>query len=526
MGRAHTIRNCDPSPAQRDRDHGVIRFGARNEVPCSHPSMTTREPAPQQRSKPRVSLRIKLGVGLTLIIVMLFSAINGWNIWQHRKSRLRDAASSARAIVSIVASTLVSELANSSLDSERLKTMVRNIGRTHAQMSADDRTLAYLLVTDPTKRVIAGFAQPSLVVFPGDQTLPDEAQVLANVAKLEGNLGGFMRARSFNFTVPATGEQGRLLVGTSLAQVERETTRDLVINIAVLVVSVVALFVYASATLGRLVIAPLDMMMKSMRRLRDGDLNTRLDLVDRTDEIGILADTYNFMVLGLSERERLKDAFNRYVSKQVYKRLEAGEITLTGENREATILFSDIRSFTALSEQLTPPDVVAMLNEYFNEMVEIVFRYDGFLNKFIGDALMAVYNAPLEQSEPELRAVRTALEMLEALHKLNGVRSSRGQFPLRIGIGVNTGPVVAGNIGHEQRLEYTVIGDAVNLAQRIESQTKVTGSSLLISESTYNKVAQHVIAEPLPAVKMKGKQEAVALYAVTGLRQPPGQPGR
>ncbi|MBC7792787.1 MAG: adenylate/guanylate cyclase domain-containing protein, partial [Clostridia bacterium] len=294
---------------------------------------------------------------------------------------------------------------------------------------------------------------------------------------------------------------------------------------SVLALSIAALFIYSSITLGRLVISPLHQIMASMRKLRDGDLNTRLGFVDRNDEIGVLADTYNFMVQGLSERERLKDAFNRYVSKQVYKRLEEGAITLTGETREATILFSDIRSFTALSEQLSPPDVVAMLNEYFNEMVEIVFRYDGFLNKFIGDALMAVYNVPIEQTVPELRAVRTALEMLDALHRLNGVRVSRGQFPLRIGIGINTGPVTAGNIGHMQRLEYTVIGDAVNLAQRVESQTKVTGSSLLITASTHAKIAPYVIAEALPAVKMKGKQEAVALYAVSGLK-PGAPPGR
>jgi len=327
-----------------------------------------------------------------------------------------------------------------------------------------------------------------------------------------------MRAKSFKFTVPQTGEQGRLLVGISLAQVEAEGRRDLIVNLGVLFGSLITLLIYSSLTLSRMVIQPITAIMSSMRKLRDGDLTTRAE-IRRADEIGILADTYNFMVQGLSEREKLKDAFNRYVSKQVYKQLEAGAIRLTGEQREATILFSDIRSFTALSEQLTPPDVVAMLNEYFNEMVEIVFKHDGFLNKFIGDALMAVYNAPIDQPEPEMRAVRTALEMLDALQKLNQKRTARGQFPLRIGIGINTGPVVAGNIGHEQRLEYTVIGDAVNLAQRIESQTKVTGSSLLISESTYAKISKYVIAEALPAVKMKGKQDAVALYAVQALRR-------
>ncbi len=481
---------------------------------------TPMPPAETRLPRPRISLAAKLGIGLTLIIGIVFSVINIWNIRTHLEARRRDAAAAGSTIMSIAASTLVSELANTALTSERFKTIVRNIGRTNATMSADDKTLAYLLVTDNDKHVITGFAKPALTVFPGGVTYADEPQVLENVAKLEGNLGGMMRAKSFKFTVPQTGEQGRLIVGTSLAQVEAEGRRDLIVNLAVLLASLIALLVYSSLTLNQMVINPITRIMGSMRQLRDGDLTTRAD-VERADEIGILADTYNFMVQGLSERERLKDAFNRYVSKQVYKQLEAGAITLTGEQREATILFSDIRSFTALSEQLTPPDVVAMLNEYFNEMVEIVFKHDGFLNKFIGDALMAVYNAPIEQPEPELRAVRTALEMLDALAKLNQKRTARGQFPLRIGIGINTGAVVAGNIGHEQRLEYTVIGDAVNLAQRIESQTKVTGSSLLISETTYAKIRQYVIAEALPAVKMKGKQDAVALYAVQGLKRAP-----
>jgi class 3 adenylate cyclase len=473
---------------------------------------------PSARVKPRVSLRLKLAIGLVLIIGILFSAINIWNITSHREARLRDANHAARAIVSIVASTLVGELANSSLNSERLKITVRNIGRTYAQVNNDDRTLAYLVVLDSYKHVIAGYARPDLTVFPGGVVYANEKDVLDNVAKLEGSLGVDMPARSFNFTVPQTGEQGRLLVGTSLAEVKRESQRDLIINVSVLVAGLVALLIYSGATLGKLVITPINTIIHSMQRVRDGDLNTRVDL-NKTDEIGMLADTYNFMVQGLSERERLKDAFNRYVSKQVYAQLEAGAIKLTGEQREATILFSDIRSFTALAEQLTPRDIVEMLNEYFNEMVEIVFKHDGFLNKFIGDALMAVYNAPIDQPEPELRAVKTALEMLDALQRLNAKRTQRGQFPLRIGIGINTGMVVAGNIGHVQRLEYTVIGDAVNLAQRIESQTKVSGASLLVSETTYAKVAQYVIAEALPAVKVKGKQDAVPLYAITSLRR-------
>jgi adenylate cyclase len=282
-------------------------------------------------------------------------------------------------------------------------------------------------------------------------------------------------------------------------------------------VALVLLVVYSSMSLSRLVINPLGRVAGAMGEVQKGDLRQTL-LVDRQDEIGKLAGTFNYMVEGLREQERLRDAFNKYVSEKVYAKFRDGSLTLTGETREATILFSDIRSFTTLSEQLSAPEVVEMLNEYFSRMVDIVLKHDGFINKFIGDALMAIYNVPVDQDEPELRAVNTGIEMMAALDLLNHERKERGMFPIHIGIGINTGPVVAGNIGHQQRLEYTVIGDAVNLASRIESQTKVAGATLLISESTYRKVASHVVAEALPPVKVKGKAEPVPLYAIKGLR--------
>jgi adenylate cyclase len=310
---------------------------------------------------------------------------------------------------------------------------------------------------------------------------------------------------------------GWFYVGASRARIKQETDRALTINAGVFIAALLLLFVYSAIALGRMVTRPLGRVMDAMHAVQEGRFDEELR-IDRNDEMGVLADTYNIMVRGLAEREKLKDAFSRYVSTQVYERLKLGEINLEGETRNATVLFSDIRSFTALSERLSPHDVVALLNDYFNVMVEIVFKHEGFLNKFIGDALMAVYNAPLDQTQPELRAVRTALEMIEALDRFNQERAKRGQFAVKIGIGINTGPVTAGNIGHVRRLEYTVIGDTVNLAQRVESQTKVTGMPVLISQSTYDAVAAHVVAQPLPPVKVKGKQEPVALYAVSGLQ--------
>jgi len=377
-----------------------------------------------------------------------------------------------------------------------------------------------VVIVDNDNKVIVGKAKPDLVLFPGSVTYKDEAQVLAEAARLEGRLGPEMKVIRFPLAVKGKGNVGKLLVATSLARIRDQAEQALIINIAVLAGALLVMALYARVALGRMVIAPLGKVVDAMRSVQAGQLDRELDL-RRRDEIGVLAGTYNYMVRGLRERESLKDAFNRYVSPQVYEHFKKGAVKLTGETRKAVVLFSDIRSFTTLSEQLTPSEVVAMLNEYFTEMVEIVFKHDGFVNKFIGDAIMAIYNVPLDQPDPELRAVKTALEMIASLDRLNQRRVARGQFAIKIGIGVNTGPVVAGNLGHERRLEYTVIGDTVNLAQRLESQTKVAGAPILISQSTFLACGQHLNAQQLPPVKVKGKAEPVVLYAVAGLAGEP-----
>ena len=463
--------------------------------------------------KVRFSLRLKLTFGLILIIGVIFAGINLFNLLSHQRARRQQTLLNTETIARLVAGTLVAELANSELESASNKTFLQNM--LSATFNTRNKDLAYAVVINGKGNVIAGRAKPELVIFPDGSTLKKEKEVIQRVAKLKGKLGSVMRTK--RFPLQLSGKIiGTVIVGTSLARVQREAKNDLIINLAILAVALLILLVYSALTLGSWVTRPLDHVVDAMRSVHDGDLSQQLDVVSR-DEMGMLAHTYNFMVEGLRERETLKDAFSRYVSDKVYQRLGKGGLTLTGEMRQGTVLFSDIRSFTNLSEKLQPGEVVTLLNEYFNEMVEIVFKYDGFLNKFIGDALMAIYNVPIDQDSAELRAVRTAVEMTHALHNLNNRRKQRGQFEIKIGIGINTGPLIAGNIGHEKRMEYTVIGDTVNLAQRIESQTKVAGRSILVSDTTYNAVQEHVTAEPLPPVKVKGKAEPVKLYAITGL---------
>jgi len=173
-----------------------------------------------------------------------------------------------------------------------------------------------------------------------------------------------------------------------------------------------------------------------------------------------------------------------------------------------------------MSESLKPEQVVSLLNEYLSLMIDVIFRYEGTLDKFIGDGIMAIFGAPIAHSNDPERAVRTALEMQTNMNKLNQRREARGERPIYIGIGINSGEVVAGNIGSSKRMEYTCIGDHVNLAARVESQT--TAGQVLISENTYVKVQHLVEVRELPPTRVKGKEQLVTLYEVLNIKKKSG----
>ncbi|MBA2565309.1 MAG: adenylate/guanylate cyclase domain-containing protein, partial [Gemmatimonadetes bacterium] len=226
-----------------------------------------------------------------------------------------------------------------------------------------------------------------------------------------------------------------------------------------------------------------------------------------------------YMTEGRRKRE-LKRAFSKFVSPEMVETIarDPAAFRQTADRRELTVLFSDIRGFTSLAEELPPEEVARSLNEYLTEMVRIVFRNGGTLDKYIGDAVMAFYGAPLPRPDHALAACRTALEMLEALETLNAGWAAAGRPRFEIGIGINTGEVVVGFIGdYERRMDYTVIGDHVNLAARLEGLNKDFGTRILLSEWTYNRVRRYIEAAPLGAVRVKGKEHTVSVYSLERL---------
>ncbi len=218
----------------------------------------------------------------------------------------------------------------------------------------------------------------------------------------------------------------------------------------------------------------------------------------------------------LTGEKRLKGTLSRYMTKEVADQLMNSEGLLGGQMQELTVLFADIRNFTNFSERLGPAETVAMLNEYFTTMVDIIFQQGGILDKFIGDAMLGVFGAPFSTGEDPDRAVTAAIEMLRALEKFNSQRIEKKQEPIAIGVGINSDVVLVGNIGSPKRMDYTVIGDGVNLASRLESANKFYGTSLLVSSNTFKKLKYRYVAREADLLRVKGKDRPIAIYEIVG----------
>jgi adenylate cyclase len=254
----------------------------------------------------------------------------------------------------------------------------------------------------------------------------------------------------------------------------------------------------------------------AMGRLEAQDY-VHVEGVKTGDELEDLATGFNSMVEGLKERDKLRTTFGKYMTEAVVKHLMSGQVKLGGEQVEVTVLFTDIRSFTSISEKMDAPALVALLNEYFHEMVTIVMNEGGVVDKYIGDAIMAVFGAPVPSPDDAARAMRAAVKMRAALAALNERLAARGLPTLETGIGIHTGVVVAGNIGSERRMEYTVIGDTVNLASRLESATKDLGVKVLVSEDTWKRAGTGFVGHQVKEITVKGRQQPVMTWALTGV---------
>jgi class 3 adenylate cyclase len=278
----------------------------------------------------------------------------------------------------------------------------------------------------------------------------------------------------------------------------------------------------ASVFVARSISSPLRRMARETEKVADGDLNIDLTDIRSHDEVGQLALAFTQMTEGLRDRDRIKDTFGRYLTQEVVKRLLDSKdgLELGGEIRELSILMSDLRGFTALTSTMSPEQVIRFLNRYLGKMVEIILDHRGIIDEIIGDGILAFFGAPEAlENHPEL-AVACALKMQLAMEQINAQNESDGLPHLEMGVAVNTGQVVVGNIGSEKRAKYGAVGAQVNYTGRVESFT--VGGQVLISKGTYERLSEKLDVRQMLEVQMKGVPGKVKLYDVKGIAGPHG----
>ena len=250
---------------------------------------------------------------------------------------------------------------------------------------------------------------------------------------------------------------------------------------------------------------PIGELCEAAEKVGAGELATRVT-VTTTDETGDLGRAFNKMAAGLEERERIRETLGTYVDRDVAEHILREGTSLAGEEVELTAMFLDIRNFTGYAERSAAPEVVATLNRLFERIVPIVHAHGGHVDKFVGDGLLAVFGAPRRQADHADQALAAACEIADAVQDEFGEE-------LAVGIGLNSGTVVSGNVGGAGRLEFSVIGDAINVAARVESATRQTGDTVLVSENTRRLLNGAIDLQERPAVPLKGKTEAIGLFA-------------
>ncbi len=258
---------------------------------------------------------------------------------------------------------------------------------------------------------------------------------------------------------------------------------------------------------------PIEEIMQLTKRVKAGDYEARAQVVSN-DEIGYLGDRFNEMSQGLEERERIRDMFNLFTSPEIGAEILAGKVSVDGEIREVTLLFADLRGFTAMAEHLAPKQVVQSVNSYFSAMSEAIVENGGIILQYVGDEIEAVFGAPARDPDHAAKAVAAALAMRTRLDTLNRERASLGQEPLRHGIGVHTGDALAGIVGSKYKVSYAMVGDTVNMASRIQELNKEMNTDILISEETYRSLKVPIQVSGPVSVSVRGKRQSLDLYQV------------
>jgi len=466
-------------------------------------SLEAETPTAPERAPIRVPLKVKLSLLITALVVLTVALVGLFLLRQQQQSLTAEMTKRGLTMAENFAAGAKTPLLTN--DELTLGVLVTD--------AMKDPDVAYVIVSDQDGNVLAhsdARAVKTAVVRPKELE-PLKNRLLVQTYKTP-------QGRIIDFAVPLI--YGGVPVGALYLGFSEEAINAALAsarNQALLITLLMVLAGLGGAVgLAAVLSRPIFRLVQATGAIAAGNFNITLPVASR-DELGVLTDSFNRMARSLREKEMIKRAFTRYVAREVVEEIlkDPENLVLSGERRQVTVLFCDVRGFTPMSERLAPEEVVLLLNDFYTLMIETTFKYDGTLDKFLGDAVMAVFGAPMAHPDHSARAIRTALTMQEGITGLNERRVRDGKEAISVGIGVSAGEAVAGTVGTEDRMEYTVIGDSVNLAARLESNAKP--GQILISHRTYERVRDLVDARPLGRIRVKGKEEEVEVYEVLGL---------
>lgn len=463
----------------------------------------------------RISVRLKLMVFAALVALLAGGGPATWLILKGRAQERARIRAQLKQLGSTIAGGGLFAAGTGGIDARALKSFVDNAPNLRLP-------LAYVLLVKPDGNPDpARSAVSATVLREIDPLLSDlwgaggEDRVLAALSE-EGKVGASHQSLWVNLKGAEGEGLGRLRIGMSTAEADRRARSALLAG-AGMVAGIIAAALFVAFLISGALVRPLRRLSDAMQRVAAGDLETDSPEVKSRDEIGQVSAAFGHMTAGLRQREEIRAAMGRYVSDEIAEKIiseAGGELSFEGRIRQITVLFLDMRNFSGMSERQNPRAVFEMLNGYFGIIVDAVSQNDGVINKFIGDAVMAVWGAPTDVEDPEFKAIRAGWDIQQKVATFNRQRELAGEIVVDIGIGINAGPAAAGNVGAASRMEYTVIGHTVNMAQRFESAAGA--GQVLVSPEVFAAVEGRIDGNPLPPVKVKGRTDPVQLYEITG----------
>jgi adenylate cyclase len=455
-------------------------------------------------AKFRMSLKVKFSLLITLLIALSVLLIGDFLLKRAEKSLTEEITKRGYTIATHLAAGAKNPLVTR--DELTLSILVRD--------ALQDRDVSYAIIADDDNKIVA-HGDLNYVGMP--LVRPAQLKTLGNEMLVQ-TYPDMKGGQIIDIAVPM--EFSKVPVGAVYLGFSDRTIRQTIAKARNQTVWITVIMILGgiggAVGLAIVLTKPILKLAQGTKVIAGGQFDVVLPITSQ-DEIGDLTGSFNEMAKSLREKEKIKRAFSSYVARQVVDEIlkHPDEIAFSGERRDVTVIFCDMRGFTPLTERLAPEEVVAALNSFYSLMIELTIKNDGTINKFLGDAVMAIFGAPMAYPDHCLRAIRTALAMQAGVALLSAQRIVEGKDPITIGIGISAGEAVAGTVGTDSQMEYTVIGDKVNLAARLESNAKP--GQILVSESTYTQVADQVKARCLGPMNVKGKEERVTVFEVLGL---------